>query len=100
MGVAAQTKLYARQAAENMEKLRGDPHMWSIAQTALQKGWMTDFMSQKRGRCKCKKCEVYVWRPQKLSSCAARDVPVHCMVCGCHPSSHQEHGFATLEDLA
>lgn len=35
---------------------------------AKKQGYMSDFMGQKRGKCKCNKCDFYVWRPVRLNS--------------------------------
>lgn len=55
--------------AEEMQKaaarLRGDPYV----ALARKQGWFTDFMGAKRGKCqKCKRCEVYCWRPVRMNS--------------------------------
>mmetsp|Transcript_48347 Transcript_48347/g.87399 ORF Transcript_48347/g.87399 Transcript_48347/m.87399 type:complete len:883 (-) Transcript_48347:236-2884(-) len=78
----------------NVYKILGDPVLSNVYQVAKRQGWMGDFMSKKRGACKCGKCEIYVWRPQRVSSCAARNVGTDCALCGCPPRDHQDLGFA------
>jgi len=53
---------HEKQLAES--KLARDP----VFQLAKRQGFMTDFMGVKRGRCKCNGCDVYVWRPVRVSS--------------------------------
>lgn len=55
--------------AKAMSRVTADPLVQQLFKRAQRDGYMTDFMSCKRGKCKkCKSCEVYVWRPVRMSS--------------------------------
>lgn len=65
---AARAEAEAVQAKAMANVLR-DPVLNGLLQRAKKNGYMADFMGVKRGACsKCKFCEVYLWRPVKLSS--------------------------------
>ena len=64
---AAKAKV-EREAAAKAQVL-SDPLLRGLHQRAKKNGYMADFMGVKRGPCsKCKHCDVYLWRPVKLSS--------------------------------
>lgn len=57
------------QAAAAKAQVLNDPLLRGLHQRAKKNGYMADFMGVKRGACsKCKHCDVYLWRPVKLSS--------------------------------
>ena len=91
----AKDKAYKSKA---QARLAADPDLGPVFQVAKRNQFMTDFMGMKRGGCKCNRCDVYVWRPVRLSSCASRNASVNCLICGCEPGKHKECGYATQED--
>eukprot|EP00930_Biecheleria_cincta_P062664 TRINITY_DN48119_c0_g1_i1.p1 TRINITY_DN48119_c0_g1~~TRINITY_DN48119_c0_g1_i1.p1 ORF type:complete len:521 (+),score=159.50 TRINITY_DN48119_c0_g1_i1:86-1564(+) len=56
--------------AKAMSRVTADPFVKQLFNKAKRDGFMSDFMSCKRGKCnKCKSsCEVYVWRPVRMNS--------------------------------
>jgi len=62
-----EAKIKAQEALarkDREERFARDPYF----QLARRKGWATDFMGTKRGKCKCKKCDFYCWKAVRLSS--------------------------------
>lgn len=62
-------KAKEEQAMAAKAQVLNDPLLRGLHQRAKKNGYMADFMGVKRGACsKCNHCDVYLWRPVKLSS--------------------------------